>query len=52
MGSNEKAIKAVNEKKKEMGKISGQNSLYLDKSFLRRETFLRYLAAIVRHKKR
>jgi hypothetical protein len=49
MDTKESAAIEIDEQKEELRSILSESTLYLDKSFLERENFLRYLASILLH---
>ncbi len=51
MDAKKSAAVGTNEQKEELRNILSESPLYLDMSFLERENFVRYLAAIFLHQK-
>jgi hypothetical protein len=49
MDANKRAAVGINDQKEELRNILSESPLYLDMSFLERENFVRYLAAIFLH---
>jgi len=49
MDAEQRAAIEINGQKEELSKIVGESPLYLDRSFLERENFLRYLVAVMLH---
>ncbi len=49
MDAQEKAAVEINEQREKLRSILNGSPLYLDRSFLERKNFLRYLVAIVLH---